>query len=111
MNGDNIGSRCASPCPVMPYLDGFSTGHMIDQREGSNKRRSMYQYLLDSSVSSSKSSMHAFADKILNMIGEGTFGRVLECWDRQTRTIVAVKVIRSVPKLSLIHISEPTRPY
>jgi dual-specificity kinase len=32
------------------------------------------------------------------MIGEGTFGRVLECWDRQTRTIVAVKVIRSVPK-------------
>jgi hypothetical protein len=39
-----------------------------------------------------------FADKILSMMGEGTFGRVLECWDRKTKVTVAVKVIRSVPK-------------
>lgn len=31
-------------------------------------------------------------------MGEGTFGRVLECWDRHLRVIVAIKVIRSVPK-------------
>ncbi|KAK3030689.1 hypothetical protein RJ639_034865 [Escallonia herrerae] len=28
----------------------------------------------------------------------GTFGRVLECWDRQTREYVAVKVVRSIRK-------------
>ncbi|XP_057467195.1 serine/threonine-protein kinase AFC3 [Actinidia eriantha] len=36
--------------------------------------------------------------KILNKMGEGTFGRVLECWDRQTREYVAIKVIRSIRK-------------
>ncbi|GFP80280.1 serine/threonine-protein kinase afc3 [Phtheirospermum japonicum] len=28
----------------------------------------------------------------------GTFGRVLECWDRQTREQVAIKVVRSISK-------------
>ncbi|GMQ03359.1 hypothetical protein CsSME_00049186 [Camellia sinensis var. sinensis] len=28
----------------------------------------------------------------------GTFGRVLECWDRHTREYVAVKVVRSIRK-------------
>lgn len=28
----------------------------------------------------------------------GTFGRVLECWDRQTREYVAIKVVRSIHK-------------
>ncbi|XP_054789261.1 serine/threonine-protein kinase AFC3 [Prosopis cineraria] len=36
--------------------------------------------------------------KILSKMGEGTFGRVLECWDRQTREYVAIKVVRSIPK-------------
>ncbi|KAK3016366.1 hypothetical protein RJ639_005359 [Escallonia herrerae] len=36
--------------------------------------------------------------KILGKMGEGTFGRVLECWDRQTREYVAVKVVRSIRK-------------
>ncbi|VFQ84651.1 unnamed protein product [Cuscuta campestris] len=36
--------------------------------------------------------------KILKKLGEGTFGRVLECWDRQTREFVAIKVIRSLEK-------------
>jgi serine/threonine protein kinase len=40
----------------------------------------------------------SLADKILSMMGEGTFGRVLECWDRKTKVTVAIKVIRSVPK-------------
>ncbi|XP_020241088.1 serine/threonine-protein kinase AFC3 isoform X1 [Asparagus officinalis] len=36
--------------------------------------------------------------KILSKIGEGTFGRVLECWDRETREFVAIKVVRSIRK-------------
>ncbi|KAF5461571.1 hypothetical protein F2P56_017657 [Juglans regia] len=36
--------------------------------------------------------------KILCKMGEGTFGRVLECWDRQTREYVAIKVVRSIRK-------------
>ncbi|KAK6119447.1 hypothetical protein DH2020_046727 [Rehmannia glutinosa] len=36
--------------------------------------------------------------KILGKMGEGTFGRVLECWDRQTREYVAIKVVRSISK-------------
>lgn len=36
--------------------------------------------------------------KILRELGEGTFGKVVECWDRHLGVRVAVKVIRSVPK-------------
>ncbi|XP_031104098.1 serine/threonine-protein kinase AFC3 [Ipomoea triloba] len=36
--------------------------------------------------------------KILSKMGEGTFGRVLECWDRQTREYAAIKVVRSIKK-------------
>ncbi|XP_020597278.1 serine/threonine-protein kinase AFC3 isoform X1 [Phalaenopsis equestris] len=36
--------------------------------------------------------------KILSKIGEGTFGRVLECWDRELREYVAIKVVRSLRK-------------
>jgi len=28
----------------------------------------------------------------------GTFGRVLECWDRQAREYVAIKIVRSIRK-------------
>ncbi|KAG0600875.1 hypothetical protein M758_11G067900 [Ceratodon purpureus] len=31
-------------------------------------------------------------------MGEGTFGRVLECWDRENQEYVAIKVIRNVQK-------------
>ncbi|XP_010447357.1 PREDICTED: serine/threonine-protein kinase AFC3-like isoform X1 [Camelina sativa] len=36
--------------------------------------------------------------KILSKMGEGTFGRVLECWDRDTKEYVAIKIIRSIKK-------------
>jgi serine/threonine protein kinase len=42
--------------------------------------------------------IHEFADKILGKMGEGTFGRVLECWDRDGQELVAIKVIRSAQK-------------
>lgn len=36
--------------------------------------------------------------KILAPLGEGTFGRVLECWDRKLRSYCAIKIIRNVQK-------------
>ncbi|KAG0600874.1 hypothetical protein M758_11G067900 [Ceratodon purpureus] len=36
--------------------------------------------------------------KIISKMGEGTFGRVLECWDRENQEYVAIKVIRNVQK-------------
>ncbi|XP_024516992.1 serine/threonine-protein kinase AFC1 isoform X1 [Selaginella moellendorffii] len=36
--------------------------------------------------------------KIIGKMGEGTFGRVLECWDRDTQEYVAIKLIRNVQK-------------
>ena len=36
--------------------------------------------------------------KILAPLGEGTFGRVLECWDRKFRSYCAIKIIRNVQK-------------
>lgn len=39
-----------------------------------------------------------YAVKIMRTMGEGTFGRVVECWDRKQGDYVAIKIIRSVPK-------------
>ncbi|BDA46929.1 Serine/threonine-protein kinase AFC2 [Coccomyxa sp. Obi] len=36
--------------------------------------------------------------KILSKMGEGTFGRVLECWDRKNKEYVAIKIVRNVQK-------------
>ncbi|KAK6922304.1 Protein kinase domain [Dillenia turbinata] len=36
--------------------------------------------------------------RIHRKIGEGTFGQVLECWDREAREMVAIKVVRGIKK-------------
>lgn len=36
--------------------------------------------------------------KILSSLGEGTFGKVVECWDRRVHRRVAVKIVRSISK-------------
>jgi dual-specificity kinase len=36
--------------------------------------------------------------KILDIMGEGTFGKVVECWDRELKRYVAVKIIRAIEK-------------
>lgn len=38
------------------------------------------------------------ADKILSQLGQGTFGKVVECYDKLQRRYVAIKVIRAVQK-------------
>ena len=42
--------------------------------------------------------LHEIADKIIGKMGEGTFGRVLECWDKDEKELVAIKVVRSAEK-------------
>ncbi|KAL9666242.1 hypothetical protein QQ045_000568 [Rhodiola kirilowii] len=34
--------------------------------------------------------------KIQSKMGEGTFGQVLECWDRESNEMVAIKIVRGV---------------
>jgi dual-specificity kinase len=41
---------------------------------------------------------NSFPDKIIKLLGQGTFGKVVEAWDRENNTKCAVKVIRSVQK-------------
>ncbi|PWZ29105.1 hypothetical protein Zm00014a_020092 [Zea mays] len=36
--------------------------------------------------------------KINAKMGEGTFGQVLECWDKETKEMVAIKIIRGIKK-------------
>jgi len=36
--------------------------------------------------------------KILSKMGQGTFGQVLECWDRKSKDLVAIKIVRGLKK-------------
>ncbi|OAY65334.1 Serine/threonine-protein kinase AFC2 [Ananas comosus] len=36
--------------------------------------------------------------KIYSKMGEGTFGQVLECWDREREEMVAIKIVRAIKK-------------
>ncbi|KAL6655013.1 hypothetical protein ACP70R_005839 [Stipagrostis hirtigluma subsp. patula] len=38
--------------------------------------------------------------KIYRKMGEGTFGQVLECWDRENKEMVAIKIVRALKKYS-----------
>jgi dual-specificity kinase len=38
------------------------------------------------------------ADKITRLLGQGTFGKVVQCYDRQEQRYCAVKIIRAVQK-------------
>jgi dual-specificity kinase len=39
-----------------------------------------------------------FSDSIIKLLGQGTFGKVVEAYDRQRKTRCAVKIIRSIQK-------------
>ncbi|KAI8881692.1 kinase-like protein [Backusella circina FSU 941] len=36
--------------------------------------------------------------KMMRLLGQGTFGKVVECYDRVKRTYCAIKIIRAIPK-------------
>ncbi|KAG5019651.1 hypothetical protein JHK87_015506 [Glycine soja] len=40
----------------------------------------------------------AITYKIHGKMGEGTFGQVLECWDRERKEMVAIKIVRGIKK-------------
>ena len=42
--------------------------------------------------------------------GAGTFGRVLECWDRKNKSYCAIKIVRNVEKYRDAAIIEVTNP-
>ncbi|XP_020701314.1 serine/threonine-protein kinase AFC2 isoform X2 [Dendrobium catenatum] len=42
--------------------------------------------------------VHRSYDKIYSKMGEGTFGQVLECWDRESKEMVAIKIVRGIKK-------------
>ena len=37
-------------------------------------------------------------DKMIRLLGQGTFGKVVECYDNHTGQRVAIKIIKAVPK-------------
>lgn len=80
--------RPGVPAPVSTkayiFPDRPSAPHRGDDKEGH------YQYELGDNLTSRY--------KILSKMGEGTFGRVLECWDRKNKSYVAIKIVRNVEK-------------
>lgn len=48
--------------------------------------------------SGSKSLFIDMSDRIVRLLGQGTFGKVVEAYDNNSRSLVAVKIIRSIPK-------------
>ncbi|KAL2346887.1 hypothetical protein Fmac_000887 [Flemingia macrophylla] len=73
----------------VPGDDGFERKHVSPPRRDDD-RQGHYVFNLGENLTPRY--------KILSKMGEGTFGRVLECWDRQTREYVAIKVVRSIRK-------------
>ena len=49
-------------------------------------------------VRSIKFSKHHPTDRTVRLLGQGTFGKVVEAVDTQTNTKVAIKIIRAIPK-------------
>eukprot|EP01018_Ginkgo_biloba_P011418 Gb_04190 [translate_table: standard] len=69
LNSKRVTARNASP----PWRDDDKHGH--------------YMFALGENLTSRY--------KILSKMGKGTFGQVLECWDRKLKEFVAIKIVRS----------------
>ncbi len=59
---------------------------------------SLCSHLIEVCLVNPASLLSIGADKILSKLGEGTFGQVLECWDRLRRCYVAIKIVRNIQK-------------
>lgn len=53
---------------------------------------------VDSPTQFAELTVHSRLDSIIRLLGQGTFGKVVEAYDRQRKTRCAVKIIRSVQK-------------
>lgn len=77
--------------------------HAIDTTyASSHNEEGHYRYLLGDSIgpemTPSNPSRRRY--KLLAKVGQGTFGRVFLCWDRQKACYLAVKVVRAIRKYS-----------
>ncbi|KAK2751108.1 dual specificity protein kinase kns1 [Myotisia sp. PD_48] len=93
MTGDAFTNYIPPPKPpikakevIVPVIRdyGFNKGQKIDDEEGH------YIVTPDTNLTDKYS--------IIRLLGQGTFGKVVEAYDRQKRTRCAVKIIRSVQK-------------
>ncbi|XP_073315478.1 serine/threonine-protein kinase AFC3 isoform X2 [Primulina huaijiensis] len=84
-NGRWDGQDYAAKLRVTPFLRRHVT-----PRKREDDRDGHYVFILGENLTSRY--------KILGKMGEGTFGRVLECWDREIREYVAIKVVKSTAK-------------
>ncbi|RXH72173.1 hypothetical protein DVH24_033711 [Malus domestica] len=87
-SGTSFGPMRALPDRPSLFLKGLT-------QKGSSPRRDddkdgHYMFVLGENLTSRY--------KIHRKIGEGTFGQVLECWDREAKEMVAIKVVRSIKK-------------
>ncbi|MCO5585838.1 hypothetical protein L7F22_039771 [Adiantum nelumboides] len=78
----------SGPAPTNTYLNGTTRARSPPWRE--DDKDGHYVFDLGENITPRY--------KILSKMGEGTFGRVLECWDREEQDYVAIKVIRNVQK-------------
>ncbi|KAI8327136.1 kinase-like domain-containing protein [Choanephora cucurbitarum] len=78
---NTIPTPLAVPLPPVPCDD--KDGHYIIKPNESLTPRCMNIFSLD---------------KMMRLLGQGTFGKVVECYDRVKRTYCAIKIIRAIPK-------------
>ncbi|CAK7353394.1 unnamed protein product [Dovyalis caffra] len=76
--------------PVVARNEGMAAARHVSPPKREDDREGHYIFNLGENITPRY--------KILSKMGEGTFGRVLECWDRETREYVAIKVVRSIRK-------------
>ena len=73
------------------YIDG-------DRRRGSTSAPKQAKATKDGHLQYALRDPLTSEYRIVSLLGEGTFGRVFECWDFVTESTCAVKVIRNVKK-------------
>ena len=73
------------------YIDG-------DRRRGSTSAPKQAKTTADGHLQYALRDPLTSEYRIVSLLGEGTFGRVFECWDFVTESTCAVKVIRNVKK-------------
>jgi dual-specificity kinase len=82
--------------PYKPELQTQKLEHDFDQRQ----RRRMDEQWDDADghyiIQIGESLLPQY--KIMKIIGEGTFGKVTQCWDRKEKKYVAIKIIKSIQK-------------
>lgn len=67
-------------------------GHFVVTPETYLGDRCMFSRMIYQQVA------NAFPDQVVRLLGQGTFGKVVEAIDRRTKTRCAIKIIRSVQK-------------